>query len=130
MGEWYTTKEAAVDVVGEKRRDCSRCDYFETDVIPAKEEEIHLHDWVTTTVAATCAEDGYTHTECSTCGEVAKHEVIAKHSNHSHYHAEHKDPEVGVQGYDKYVCSVCGDTYYVYIDALPEEGKEGCWNLD
>lgn len=33
MGKWVTTKEPTCTKDGEQRRDCSRCDHFETDVI-------------------------------------------------------------------------------------------------
>ena len=33
MGKWYTTKEATCTSDGEQRRDCSRCDHYETQVI-------------------------------------------------------------------------------------------------
>ena len=33
MGNWYTTKEATCTNDGEQRRDCSRCDHYETQVI-------------------------------------------------------------------------------------------------
>ncbi|MDE7086595.1 MAG: hypothetical protein K2O67_00195, partial [Clostridia bacterium] len=36
FGEWVTTKEATFVEDGEKRRDCSRCDEYQTEVIPAK----------------------------------------------------------------------------------------------
>ena len=35
MDAWTTIKEATAYEDGMKRRDCSRCDYYETDVIPA-----------------------------------------------------------------------------------------------
>lgn len=34
MGEWEVTKEATYTEDGEKRRVCSRCDHYETEVIP------------------------------------------------------------------------------------------------
>ena len=35
MGEWYQTVVPTCTTEGENKRDCSRCDYFETEVIPA-----------------------------------------------------------------------------------------------
>lgn len=35
LGEWKITISATCTTDGVKRRDCSRCDYFETDIIPA-----------------------------------------------------------------------------------------------
>ncbi|MDE7087374.1 MAG: hypothetical protein K2O67_04195, partial [Clostridia bacterium] len=46
FGEWETVKEATFTEDGEKKRECSRCDEFETEVISAKgvnENEITLN---------------------------------------------------------------------------------------
>ena len=36
MGDWYVTKQPTYNSKGEERRDCSRCDYFETREIDEK----------------------------------------------------------------------------------------------
>ena len=33
FGEWYETEPATCDMEGEKRHDCTRCDYYETRMI-------------------------------------------------------------------------------------------------
>ena len=117
---------------------CVRKDKTERVELPAlPEKEEHMHDWVATCVAASCTADGYVHEECKSCGEVRRHDVTPAHG-HAHAHAGHQDPQVGVEGWDKYVCSHCGDTYYVYIPALtppPAEEEEresisGSWDMD
>ena len=35
MGEWYQTVAPTCTTEGENRRDCSRCDHYETEVVPA-----------------------------------------------------------------------------------------------
>ena len=35
MGQWYVTKEATATETGEERRNCTKCDHFETREIPA-----------------------------------------------------------------------------------------------
>lgn len=45
MGDWYTVTEATETENGEKRRDCSRCDHFESATIPALgDREVTLGD--------------------------------------------------------------------------------------
>ena len=63
-GEWYTVAEATCTEPGLKRRDCVRCDYFETEVIPALGHD--LGDWFVYT-PATCTEAGEERRECSRC---------------------------------------------------------------
>lgn len=56
--DWYTVVEAAPGVEGVERRDCHRCDYFET----------RGHNLVPTVVEPTCTEKGYTLYKCSDDG--------------------------------------------------------------
>ena len=53
MGSWYTTKEATCTSDGEQRRDCSRCDHFETQVITS-----NGHSYSKKVTAPTCTEQG------------------------------------------------------------------------
>ena len=39
MGNWYTTVEPTYDTVGEERRDCTRCDHFETRELAIKVDD-------------------------------------------------------------------------------------------
>ena len=63
MGNWETTLEATCMDEGEERRDCSRCDHFETRQIP---EKGHEHEAVVTD--PTCEDPGYTTYTCH-CGD-------------------------------------------------------------
>ncbi len=69
MGEFVVTTPATCTAEGEERKDCSRCDYYETQEIAKvahTEEEIPA-------VAPTCTEDGLTAgVKCAVCGEVLK----------------------------------------------------------
>ena len=35
LGDWVVTKPASCNIIGQQRKDCSRCDYFETEQIAA-----------------------------------------------------------------------------------------------
>ena len=63
LGDWETVKAATCTEDGSKRRDCDRCDYFETEVIEATG---HKYEAVVT--APTCTEEGYTTYTCE-CGD-------------------------------------------------------------
>ena len=63
MGEWVTTENATCTTDGSKRKDCSRCDHFETEVIPAAHD---MGDWYTVT-EATPELDGEERRDCSRC---------------------------------------------------------------
>jgi len=65
-GPWEVTKEASWFSKGTKRRDCSRCDAYETADIDA--QWFHSHSYkVDSVVAPTCTTEGYTEEVCS-CG--------------------------------------------------------------
>ncbi|MBE6966334.1 MAG: hypothetical protein E7441_09920 [Ruminococcaceae bacterium] len=75
MGDWVTTVEPGCESTGTKRRDCSRCDHFETEQIPATD-----HKWdegKVTTPPTVDAEGERTYTCENGCGKT-KTEVIPK----------------------------------------------------
>ncbi|MBR2879189.1 MAG: hypothetical protein IKC02_00795, partial [Oscillospiraceae bacterium] len=63
MSDWVTTEEPTCTTDGSKRKDCSRCDHFETEVIPAGHD---MGDWYTVT-EATPELDGEERRDCSRC---------------------------------------------------------------
>ena len=62
-GEWLETKTPTCTEVGEERRDCERCDHFETRKIEATG-----HNYEAVVTAPTCTEQGYTTYTCH-CGD-------------------------------------------------------------
>ena len=63
-GEWYQTKAPTYEADGEERRDCSRCDEFQTRVVPMLK-----HEYVSVVTDPTCTEQGYTTHTCTKCGD-------------------------------------------------------------
>lgn len=65
FGKWYTVTESTCTVAGTKRRDCEKCDYFETEAM-----ELASHTPKTVpAVPATCTETGLTEgSVCAVCG--------------------------------------------------------------
>ena len=71
---------------------------------------------VTTVVAPTCTEQGYTVYTCTTCGDELKADFVPA-TGHS-YEASVVAPTCEKDGYTNHVCSVCGDSYRDnYVDA-------------
>ena len=71
---------------------------------------------VTTVVAPTCTEQGYTIYTCTACGEELKADFVPA-TGHS-YEASVVAPTCEKDGYTNHVCSVCGDSYRDnYVDA-------------
>ena len=64
MGEWYVNVEATCTTDGESRRDCSRCTYFETEVIASSG---HKFTTYTSDGNATCTADGTKTAKCENC---------------------------------------------------------------
>ena len=62
MGDWVTVKEASCITDGEMRKDCSRCDYYEKEPIPA-----NGHNDIAVVTEATCTQKGYTTYTCTVC---------------------------------------------------------------
>ena len=72
---------------------------------------------VTTVVAPTCTEQGYTVYTCTACGDEVKADFVPA-TGHS-YEASVVAPTCEKDGYTNHVCSVCGDSYVgSYTDAL------------
>ena len=63
MGDWVTDKDVTCTADGSKRKDCSRCDHCETEVIPAVG-----HDHEALVMVPTCTTNGYTIYKCH-CGD-------------------------------------------------------------
>ena len=64
---------------------------------------------VTTVVAPTCTEQGYTVYTCTACGDEVKADFVPA-TGHS-YEASVVAPTCEKDGYTNHVCSVCGDSY-------------------
>ena len=71
---------------------------------------------VTTVVAPTCTEQGYTVYTCTACGETVKADFVP--ANGHSYEESVVAPTCEKDGYTNHVCSVCGDSYRDnYVDA-------------
>ena len=76
-GDWYVVESATCEASGTERRDCTRCDHYETNVL-----ESTGHSYSTTVVEPTCVEQGYTLYTCG-CGHSYKDNYV-KELGHSY----------------------------------------------
>ena len=112
LGDWSITEESTCIEDGEKHRNCSRCDYTETESIPA---DGHSYEDVVT--YPTCTEDGYTTHTCAACGDTCT-DTPVEALGHD-YIAEVVEPTYTKQGYTVHQCSRCEDfRQNTYVDAL------------
>ena len=117
LGEWVETAPATCAAPGEKRKDCSRCDYYETEEIPALD---HVQGEYIPPVDATCLAEGSTAGYwCANCdGYYLEPTVIAK-LPHNMVTVEGQAPTCTEPGIpDCYRCTLCNN---LYLDA---EGKQ------
>lgn len=63
FGDWYVSKASTCTEIGENRRDCSRCNGYETYALSKL-----THDYNVVVIAPTCTFSGYTTYTCKDCG--------------------------------------------------------------
>ena len=119
FGEWYETKAPTETEQGEKRRDCVRCDEYQTTPIAAQSHNHNNWDTVILpAVAPTCTTPGKTEgKKCSGCGEVLVAQTVIPAKGHD-YSSAVTPPTCSEQGYTTHTCH-CGDTRVdTYVKAL------------
>ena len=108
-GEWRVTKPATETEKGSKARDCTVCDYVQTETIPMLEHEHGIHD-------ETWKYDKTQHWQECSCGEKLN---VANHTYGDwKVTKEATETEAGSRERD---CTVCE---YVQVEIIPEIGHE------
>lgn len=120
MRDWVVEKAATTEEEGLEKRECSRCDYEETRIIPK-----HVHNFVLgedwQQKEADCVNAGWKTYVCE-CGETKEEPIPALGHD---YEATVVDPTCTEQGYTEHSCSRCGDTYQdTFVDALEHDEIE------
>lgn len=107
FGEWKTTKAPTETATGLAERKCAACGETESKTL-GKILANHVHDYTgKITSNATCIKAGVKTFTC-TCGEQYT-ETIAKTAHN--YQTTVTTANCTSDGYTKYTCSACGDTY-------------------
>ena len=106
MGEWYAVTPATCEATGTDRRDCAKCDYFETKTTKALG-----HDYKSeVTTPATCKDEGVLTYTCQNDPSHTYTESIPKTNTHtpSNETVEIKAPTCTETGISSGKCAVCG----------------------
>ena len=111
-------KEATCTENGEKNYNCSLCKDHYSEAI-----EAIGHDYEDKKIEATSTSPGYTLHECTVCKYSYKSNYINP-TNHQYSVTETIPAKCMVDGYKKYKCSDCGDSYMEKIPALGHNYKE------
>ena len=143
MGEWIETKAPTCTEKGEERRDCSRCDYFETREVEETDhkdgnndgycddedcnENIceHKNLLLVGKVEATCTESGYTGDKvCDKCGKTIAEGTSTKSRGHDVGEwIEVKVPTCTEKGEERRDCSRCD--YFETREVEETDHKDG-----
>ena len=101
MGEWFETEAPSCTEEGEERRDCSRCDHYETRAIAETG-----HSYTSVVTDPTCTERGYiTHT-CH-CGDSYVDTYVDALDHHMGEWFETEAPSCTEEGEERQDCSRC-----------------------
>ena len=107
MGDWNQTLAPKCYAYGEKRRDCDRCDYYETERVEKLD-----HNCTTTVIAPTCTSQGYTLDACQNDGCIYENRYNPKGILvHTYTEAITKQPTCTEEGVKTFTCSVCSHSY-------------------
>ena len=108
MGEWEIVKAPTCTETGEERRNCSRCDSYESRVaqmLPHTEQ-------ILPALAPTCTENGLTEgKQCSVCQQILLTQETVAATGHN---------------YVNYICRNCGG----YVSSSGNLGQDVTWEVD
>lgn len=82
------------------------------------------HTEQTYTTPSTCAENGFTITICTRCGETLSKEILPR-LDHNWTSEVTQNPTCTAQGVKTYTCESCGETYTEPVDVLAHEWDDG-----
>jgi len=111
------TRESTENRTGIKTYTCRTCNAEKTEEIDKLEHKCKIEDEIE--IEATCTTKGKIKYVCS-CGEVLDTEVTPK-LGHDYEVDSEKDPTSSKDGYIKYRCNNCDDTYK---DVIPATGEK------
>lgn len=112
---WTTTTAATCTTAGVSTRTCSNCSAKETRTIAGTGHS--LSEWSVKT-EATCLADGEKTRHCTKSGCAYNEiEVIKAFGSHDYVEVERVEP-TNVDGYVKYTCANCNDSYTEVIPAV------------
>ena len=115
---WETTQNATCSQEGVQRRDCSRCEAYETKKIEKLE-----HQYKSIVTAPTCTAKGYTTYTCGTCADNYTANEIAALGHSWDAGKVTTEPTEENTGIRTYTCKNCGETKTEVIPPLDHTHK-------
>ncbi|MGM9599566.1 MAG: leucine-rich repeat protein, partial [Faecousia sp.] len=105
LGEWTETNAATCTEKGAERRDCSRCEHYET-----REVEALGHNYKDTVTTPTCTEQGYTTHTCSRCDDSYVDTYVDALDHAWDDGIVTQQPTATENGVKTFTCTRCGET--------------------
>ena len=109
---WTTEIEATHETEGLERRDCARCDAYETRSVAVKE-----HEYVKTIIEPTCSSEGYTLYTCE-CGASYKSDVVSASAHDYGEFTVTVEADCFNPGEKIHICEICGHDEIVHVEPL------------
>ncbi len=128
-GDWYWESDgafASCDCDQTWYRNCTRCGYEQTKIVPATSHVLHTYILDT----PTCTVEGYKSIECENCSYCVYEEIPA--TGHTEAPLDATDPTCTKPGLSEGThCSVCGEVFVAQTETAPPTGHtEGDWIID
>lgn len=117
--DWIFIKDATCDESGAKMKQCTRCNDLVVEIVSA-----HNHNYIKTTIQATCVNEGYDLYTCSYCN-ASYRENIVEALGHD-YEDVITNQTCTEKGYTTHTCRRCGESFVdTYTEALGHQWDEG-----
>lgn len=117
--DWVVMQEATEEKPGLRIRECSTCNYKETESIPWTNPNDHTHTYTSIVTPPTCTEKGYTVYTCE-CGDTYRDEIPATGHSYGPWRVVREATEKRT-GLEERSCETCGDIQSVIIPKLNSE---------
>lgn len=118
FSEWTETEAATCTEKGAERRDCSRCEHYET-----REVEALGHNYKDAVTTPTCTEQGYTTHTCTRCEDSYVDTYVDALGHAWDDGVVTKQPTATENGVKTFTCTRCGETR---TEPIPATGDEPC----
>ena len=104
FGKWEIIEAPTLEKEGAERRECTKCEFYETRVMAKTEHQFKMEE-----IEPTCSEEGYTLYTCTVCGtEVKDHVVEALGHDYGQWYL-YKEATCTKYGLEARECSRCDE---------------------
>ena len=120
--DWITTEDATCSTLGSAHKVCNKCG-VELEI---KSLEMTAHEEIIVNgTPASCDESGLTDgIKCNVCNKVIKEQTVLDALEHDYKITETKSPTSDEDGYIKYTCNNCNDSYQTPLSVSGDYNEE------